>query len=155
MTLISITIFLDRKIGKKPVERFNLLSEERDMDVKQNKLSILIGKYRKYISGSVVISFFINILSGLWKSTSYMGKDYFGFPLQWMIQDSNKNIPVEYDLYFLLGNWLIYAIIVFIILMVCVKIKQRRKKPRGVKKIPTHGSNEKIWEKDPSFFREK
>jgi hypothetical protein len=159
ISVILIAIFLDRYLEYKVNERFYLILNERKKTKKpyQGKLAFIvkfIKKNRKNITYSGTISLLVTLLFGLWEWTSLRtpSKNYYGIPFAWIIEYVDRVPSLEYNYYALFGNWIIYAFIIFVLLLFYPYLKKFIHK-----EIKQKDKNQNIesWENDPAFIKYK
>ena len=120
---LLIIISLNRYFEKKYNERFNLLSgEHTKKELYHGTFELIdnvIKKHGKKIYYSGTVSLFLTVITGLWEWVPLRTADnnYYGFPLVWMTKHIDKIPNYEYNFYSLIGNSLIYTIIIFCILL--------------------------------------
>lgn len=156
---ILIAIILNRYLERIVDERFNLLLKEIKKRKKpyRGRLTFFVKfvkKNRKNIAYSGMISLLVTILFGLWEWTSLRtpSKSYYGFPFTWIIEYADRTPRLEYNYYSLFGNWIIYALIIFVLLLFYPYLKKFIHK-----EIKQKNKNQNIenWDNNPAFIKHK
>lgn len=163
LSTIFLVIFLQRSIEKKVDERFNLLLREITKGKKSyhGRLAFIINfvkKNQKNIAYIFMISLLVTNLFGLWEWTSLRTpiKSYYGIPFNWIIEYVDRIPRLDYNLYAFFGNWIIYAFIIFIGLLIYSYLKKNlNKKGKSHKHLKRRKikQNIKNWEDDPNFVK--
>ena len=99
-------------------------------------------------------SLLVTILFGLWEWTSLRtpSKSYYGIPFSWIIEYADRTPSLDYNYYSLFGNWLIYALIIFALLLFYPYLKKFIHK-----EIKQKNKNQNIesWDNNPAFIKHK
>jgi len=157
ISTILIAIILNRYLERIVDERFNLLLKEIKKRKKpyRGRLALIVKiveKNRKNIAYSGMVSILVTILFGLWEWTSLRtpSKSYYGIPFTWIIEYADRTPSLDYNYYSLFGNWLIYTLIIFVLLLFYLYLKKFIHK-----EIKQKNKNQNIesWENDPNFVK--
>jgi len=162
ISTILIAIILNRYLERIVDERFNFLLKEIKKRKKpyRGRLEFIVKivkKNRKKIAYSGMISLLVTILFGLWEWISLRtpSKSYYGIPFTWILEYADRTPRLEYNYYSLFGNWIIYALIIFVLLLSYPHLKKylnRDGKIQSKVKRRKIEQSSNIWKDDPNYF---
>ena len=152
VSTFGIFIYAFPRIQKRYYNRFDKLyvPEIKREDIRDKFIKFVLKRTLYYSS---IISLFITILTGLWEKSelSVPEKTIYGYPLPWLTQYSDKIPSLEINYQSLFGNWFLYGLIIFVVLIFIQYIFRKKLFNRFIKK--TIIIKKGTWENDPRFIK--